>query len=49
MFRLQPFERHGGKVDKVLAYKAVTAASRVTCWLISTADNLFTDYDIVED
>lgn len=45
----QPFERHGGKVDKVLAYKAVIGGQPRYLLAYLTADNLFTDYDIVDD
>jgi CubicO group peptidase (beta-lactamase class C family) len=45
----QPFERHGSKVDKVLAYKAVFGGQPRYLLAYLTADNLFTDYDIVDD
>jgi CubicO group peptidase (beta-lactamase class C family) len=44
-----PFERHGGKVDKVLAYKATIDGQPRYLLAYLTADNLFTDYDIVDD
>lgn len=46
---LQPFERHGGKVDKVLAYKAMIGGQPRYLLAFLTADNLFTDYDVVDD
>ncbi|HEU4372960.1 MAG TPA: serine hydrolase domain-containing protein [Telluria sp.] len=45
----QPLERHGGKVDKVLAYKAMFGGQPRYLLAYLTADNLFTDYDVVDD
>lgn len=45
----QPFERHGDKVDKVLAYKAMFGGKPRYLLAYLTADNLFTDYDVVAD
>jgi CubicO group peptidase (beta-lactamase class C family) len=45
----QPFERHGGKVDKVLAYKAMIGGKPRYLLAYLTADKLFTDYDLVDD
>lgn len=45
----QPFERHGATVDKVLAYQAVIGGQPRYLLAYLTADNLFTDYDLVDD
>lgn len=44
-----PFERHGSKVDKVIAYKAKFGGQARYLLVYLTADKLFTDYDMVDD
>lgn len=46
-----PFERHGGKVERVLSYQMSTGDKPQPQYLLVylTADNLVTDYDLVLD
>lgn len=46
-----PFERHGGKVERVLSYQMRTGAKALPQYVLVylTADNLVTDYDLVRD
>jgi hypothetical protein len=45
----RPFERHRGKVAKVLSYQATAGAKPQYLLIYLTAENQATDYDLVQE